>query len=143
MDVEARDRGATVLDAAHLLGGAVHTLAHLLKPEAVYVSGKLSEAGEPFLQMVKRGFRDCGSLGNYKPTIDFGDAAGQSERRHIMVQGPATTAVTEEAPQRPHGHWSQSLQGFGFGSWTTACRQRCHQPGPLPGSARPIRTACR
>jgi predicted NBD/HSP70 family sugar kinase len=81
-----------------MLGGAVHTLAHLLKPEAVYVSGKLSEAGDPFLKMVKRGFRDRGSLGNYKPTIDFGDAVGQFERRHIMVQGAAMTAVRGTKP---------------------------------------------
>lgn len=87
-----------VLDAAHMLGGAVHTLAHLLKPEAVYLSGKLSEAGDSFLKMVKKGFREHGSLGNYRPVIEFGDAVGQFERRHIMVQGAAMTAVRGTKP---------------------------------------------
>lgn len=82
-----------VLDAAHLIGGAVHTLTHVLRPEAVYVSGKLSEAGKDFLQSVEDGFMECGSLTEYEPEIELGTVASQFGRRHVMVRGAAMTAV--------------------------------------------------
>jgi glucokinase len=87
-----------VLDAGHMIGGAVHTLTHLLKPEAVYLCGKLSEAGEPFVEVVREGFRRPGSLQNYSPDIERGDARSEFERRHIMVWGAAMTAVRGTKP---------------------------------------------
>jgi predicted NBD/HSP70 family sugar kinase len=84
---------AALLDAAHLIGGAIHTLTHVLCPEAVYVSGKLSEAGIPFLDEVNKGFTEAGPLSGYKPKIDLGTAADQFGRRHVMVRGAAMTAV--------------------------------------------------
>jgi len=84
---------AAVLDAARLIGGAVHTLTHVLRPEAVYVSGKLSEAGDEFLAEVQTGFTACGPLTGYEPKIALGTAADQFGRRHVMVRGAAMTAV--------------------------------------------------
>jgi predicted NBD/HSP70 family sugar kinase len=84
---------AALLDAAHLIGGGVHTLVHVLRPEAVYVSGKLSEAGEEFLKEVQAGFTACGPLTGYEPEIALGTAADQFGRRHVMVRGAAMTAV--------------------------------------------------
>lgn len=86
------------LDAAHLIGGAAHTLTHLLKPEAIYLCGKLSEAGAPFLEMVEEGFSEPGSLQNYPPSIDLGRATSQFGRRLIMVRGAAMTAVRGTKP---------------------------------------------
>lgn len=82
-----------VLDAAHMIGGAVHTLTHLLKPEAIFLTGKLSEAGEPFLAMVEEGLRSPGSLQNYEPTIELGEARNEFGRQLILVRGAAMTAV--------------------------------------------------
>ena len=84
---------AAVLDAAHLIGGAVHTLTHVFRPEAVYLSGKLSEAGNPFLKEVQSGFTKCGPLTGYEPTIALGTAGSQFGRRHVTVRGAAMTAV--------------------------------------------------
>lgn len=82
-----------VLDAAHLIGGAVHTITHVIRPEAVYVCGKLREAGPDFLAEVEEGFEECGPLTLYEPEIALGTAADQFGRRHIMVRGAAMTAV--------------------------------------------------
>lgn len=87
-----------VLDAGHMIGGVVHTLTHLLKPEAVYLCGKLSEAGEPFVEAVRDGFRRPGSLQNYDPEIERGDARSEFDRRHIMVWGAVMTAVRGTKP---------------------------------------------
>lgn len=84
---------AAVLDAAHLIGGAVHTLTHVFRPEAVYLGGKLSEAGQDFLDGVRVGFTECGPLTGYEPQIALGTAASQFGRRHVMVRGAAMTAV--------------------------------------------------
>lgn len=87
-----------VLDAGHMIGGAVHTLTHLLKPEAIYLCGKLSEAGEPFANVVRDGCRHRGSLQNYDPGIELGDARSEFDRRHMMVWGAAMTAVRGTKP---------------------------------------------
>ena len=87
-----------VLDAAHLIGGAAHSLAHLFKPEAIYVSGKLSEVGDQFIQMVREGFTHAGSLQNYEPPIELGQATTEFDRRRILVMGAAMTAVRATAP---------------------------------------------
>lgn len=87
-----------VLDAAHMLGGALHTVAHLLRPEVIYLCGKLSEAGEPFLKMVAEGLRAPGSLENYEPTLELGKARNEFGRRLIMVRGAAMTAVRGTKP---------------------------------------------
>lgn len=84
---------AAVLDAAHLIGGAVHTLTHLFRPEAVYLGGKLSEVGKTFLKEVRKGFTKCGPLTDYEPKIALGTAGSQFGRRHVMVRGAAMTAV--------------------------------------------------
>jgi predicted NBD/HSP70 family sugar kinase len=84
---------AAVLDAAHLIGGTVHTLTLVFRPEAVYLGGKLSEAGKPFLKEVQRGFTKCGPLTGYEPKIAVGTAGSQFGRRHVMVRGAAMTAV--------------------------------------------------
>ncbi|HET7591106.1 MAG TPA: ROK family protein [Solirubrobacterales bacterium] len=84
---------AAVLDAAHLIGGGVHTLTHVFRPEAVYLGGKLSEAGNAFLKEVQGGFTKCGPLTGYEPKIALGTAGSQFGRRHVMVRGAAMTAV--------------------------------------------------
>jgi predicted NBD/HSP70 family sugar kinase len=84
---------AALVDSARLLGGAVHTITHLFNPEAVYLSGKLSEAGKPFLEEVQEAFEELGSLSNYSPSIELGTATGAFHRRLIMVRGAAMTAV--------------------------------------------------
>lgn len=84
---------AAVLDAAHLIGGSIHTLTHLFRPEAVYLGGKLSEAGNPFLKEVQHAFTKCGPLTDYEPRIALGTAGSQFGRRHVMVRGAAMTAV--------------------------------------------------
>lgn len=89
---------AALRDAARLLGGAVHTVAHLFNPEAVFLSGKLSEAGEPFLDEVKDAFEQLGSLGGYSPEIKLGTASGAFRRRLIMVRGAAMTGVRSTPP---------------------------------------------
>lgn len=87
-----------VLDAAHMIGGAAHTLAHLFKPEAIYMCGKLREAGSPFLTMVEAGLGSPGSLENYKPEIALGKSRSEFDRRLIMVRGAAMTAVRGTEP---------------------------------------------
>lgn len=87
-----------VLDAANMIGRAVHTLVHLFKPEAVYLCGKLSEAGEPFLNQVKEGFGATPALEEYTPPIEFGKARDEVQRRLIMVRGAAMTAVRATWP---------------------------------------------
>lgn len=87
-----------VLDAANMIGRAVHTLVHLFKPEAVYLCGKLSEAGEPFLDEVKAGFAATPSLEEYRPPIELGKARSEVQRRLIMVKGAAMTAVRATWP---------------------------------------------
>ena len=94
---------AALNDAAHLLGGAIHSVAHLFKPEAVYLSGKLGEAGEGFLEEAEEAFEDLGSLGGYAPSIalgtnDLGTGSGAFDRRLIMVRGAAMTAVRSTEP---------------------------------------------
>jgi predicted NBD/HSP70 family sugar kinase len=94
---------AALVDAARLLGGAVHSITHLLKPEAIYLSGKLSEAGEDFLAEIQEAFEDLGPLNSYSPTIDLGtnDLGTGSrgfDRRLIMVRGAAMTAVRSTKP---------------------------------------------
>ncbi len=89
---------AALNDAARLLGGAVHSVVHLFKPEAVYLSGKLGEAGEGFLKETEEAFEDLGSLAGYTPSIelgtnDLGTGSGAFDRRLIMVRGAAMTAV--------------------------------------------------
>lgn len=84
---------AAVLDAAHLIGSSVHTLTHVFRPEAVYLGGKLSEAGAPFLKEVQAAFTKCGPLTGYEPKIALGTAGSQFGRRHVMVRGAAMTAV--------------------------------------------------
>lgn len=96
---KAWEPGAAALyDAARLLGGAVHTLAHLFRPEAVYLSGKLSEAGKNFLEDVQGSYNQLGSLAGYSPPIDLGTASGHFDRRLIMVRGAAMTAVRSTDP---------------------------------------------
>lgn len=87
-----------VRDAGHMIGGMVHSLTHMLKPEAVYICGKLSEAGEPFIEAVREGLLRPGSLENYAPDVERGDARSEFERRHIMVWGAAMTAVRGTKP---------------------------------------------
>jgi len=87
-----------VLDAAHMIGGAAHTLAHLLKPEVIYICGKLSEVGEAFLDLVGKGFDHPGSLENYKPRLELGKASSEFDRRLLMVRGAAMTAVRGTEP---------------------------------------------
>jgi predicted NBD/HSP70 family sugar kinase len=87
-----------VLDAAHMIGGSIHTIAHLLRPEVVYLCGKLSEAGTPFRDMVREGFEELGSLADYEPMIELGEATDEFRRRLIMVRGAAMTAVRETVP---------------------------------------------
>ena len=89
---------AALSDAARLLGGAVHTVTHMFHPEAVYLSGKLSEAGEPFLLEVKEAFEQLDSLSSYSPLIELGTASGAFNRRLIMVRGAAMTAVRSTKP---------------------------------------------
>jgi len=89
---------AALSDAARLLGGAVHTVTHMFNPEAVYLSGKLSEAGEPFLLEVKEAFEQLDSLSSYSPVIELGTANGAFNRRLIMVRGAAMTAVRSTEP---------------------------------------------
>jgi predicted NBD/HSP70 family sugar kinase len=94
---------AALVDAARLLGGAVHAVAHLFKPEAVYLSGKLSEAGDGFLKETQEAFEDLGSLAGYAPSIDLGTndlgtGSGGFDRRLIMVRGAAMTAVRSTDP---------------------------------------------
>lgn len=89
---------AALSDAARLLGGAVHTVTHMFHPEAVYLSGKLSEAGEPFLLEVKEAFEQLDSLSTYSPVIELGTASGPFNRRLIMVRGAAMTAVRSTEP---------------------------------------------
>lgn len=89
---------AALNDSARLLGGGIHSIAHLFKPEAIYLSGKLGEAGEDFLEETKEAFEDIGSLGGYAPSIDLGTndlgtGNGAFDRRLIMVRGAAMTAV--------------------------------------------------
>lgn len=84
---------AAVGDAAHLIGWGVHALTHVVKAEAVYLSGKLSEAGQGFLDEVEKGFHACGPLGYYVPEIALGTAGDQEGRRLIMVRGAAMTAA--------------------------------------------------
>jgi hypothetical protein len=76
-----------------LIGGAVHTLTHVFRPEAVYLGGKLSEVGKTFLKEVRKGFTECGPLTGYEPKIALGTAGNQFGRRHVMVRGAAMTAV--------------------------------------------------
>lgn len=87
-----------MLDAAHAIGGAIHTLTHLFKPEAVLLCGKLSEAGKPFLKVVQEGFDRPGSLASYAPSIELGDATDEFARRLIMVRGAAMTAIRATEP---------------------------------------------
>jgi predicted NBD/HSP70 family sugar kinase len=87
-----------VLDAAHMIGGAVHTLAHLFRPEAIYLCGKLSEAGDPFLDMVEEGLKQPGSLQGYIPVVELGEARSEFKRRLTMVRGAAMTAVRGTKP---------------------------------------------
>lgn len=89
---------AALRDAAYLVGGAVHTLVHLFKPEAVYICGKLSEAGEPFLEAVEEGFEAVPPLDGYEPPIKLGTAQDEFMRRLIMVRGAAMTAVRATKP---------------------------------------------
>lgn len=94
---------AALVDAARLLGGAVHSITHLLKPEAVYLSGKLSEAGEEFLAEIQDSFESFGPLNSYTPTIelgtnDLGTGSRFFDRRLIMVRGAAMTAVRSTSP---------------------------------------------
>lgn len=94
---------AALVDAARLLGGAVHSITHLFKPEAVYLSGKLSEAGEDFLTEIQDAFEDLGPLNAYTPTIDvgtndLGTGSRGFDRRLIMVRGAAMTAVRSTTP---------------------------------------------
>ena len=89
---------AALSDAARLLGGAVHTVTHMFHPEAVYLSGKLSEAGEPFLLEVKEAFEQLDSISSYSPLIELGTASGAFNRRLIMVRGAAMTAVRSTKP---------------------------------------------
>lgn len=84
---------AAVGDAAHLIGWGIHALTHVVKAEAVYLSGKLSEAGPDFLDEVEKGFHACGPLGGYVPEIALGAASDQEGRRLIMVRGAAMTAA--------------------------------------------------
>jgi predicted NBD/HSP70 family sugar kinase len=84
---------AAMGDAAHLIGWGIHALTHIVKAEAVYLSGKLSEAGPDFLDEVRKGFHACGPLGGYVPEIAFGAASDQEGRRLIMVRGAAMTAA--------------------------------------------------
>jgi predicted NBD/HSP70 family sugar kinase len=85
-------------DAGHMIGGAVHTLAHLFRPESVYVCGKLSEAAPLFIDAVKDGFELPGSLEGYEPEISSGDSTVGFRRRLIMVKGAAMTAVRATRP---------------------------------------------
>lgn len=87
-----------VLDAANMIGRAVHTLTHLFKPEAIYLCGKLSEAGTPFLEEVRVGFTAVPSLNNYTPPIELGRARSETQRRLIMVRGAGMTAVRATWP---------------------------------------------
>jgi|GEM_PF-2181211 len=87
-----------LLDAAHMIGGAAHTLAHLFNPEAIFITGKLSEAGEWFLEMAQAGFDNRGPLAGYTPPIAMGLAADPNSRRRIMVNGAAMTAVRATEP---------------------------------------------
>ena len=84
---------AAVLDAAHLIGSSIHTLTLVFRPEAVYLGGKLSEAGNSFLEEVQSAFTKCGPLTGYEPKIALGTAGSQFGRRHVMVRGAAMTAV--------------------------------------------------
>jgi len=84
---------AAVLDAARLIGCSIHTLTLVFRPEAVYLGGKLSEAGNSFLKEVKASFTKCGPLTGYEPKIALGTAGSQFGRRHVMVRGAAMTAV--------------------------------------------------
>ena len=87
-----------VLDAANMIGRAIHTLNHLFKPEVVYLCGKLSEAGKPFLSEVEEGLAAIPSLDNYAVPIEFGTVQSEFDRRLIMVQGAAMTAVRATMP---------------------------------------------
>jgi predicted NBD/HSP70 family sugar kinase len=106
-----------VLDAAHMIGGAAHTIAHLMKPEVIYLCGKLSEAGDPFLEVVEQGFDAPGCLQNYKPQLKLGKASSEFDRRLIMVRGAAMTAVRgteplitlEDLQERQEGAWVSGL----------------------------------
>jgi predicted NBD/HSP70 family sugar kinase len=96
---KAWEPGAAALsDAARLLGGVIHTLAHIFHPEAVYLSGKLSEAGKDFLEGVQGAYEQLGSLASYSPRIALGTASGHFNRRLIMVRGAAMTAVRSTDP---------------------------------------------
>jgi hypothetical protein len=81
-----------------MIGGAVHTLAHLFRPEAIYLCGKLSEAGDPFLDMVEEGLSQPGSLQGYIPVVELGEARSEFKRRLTMVRGAAMTAVRGTKP---------------------------------------------
>lgn len=87
-----------VLDAANMIGRAVHTLVHLFRPETVYLCGKLSEAGDSFLTEVEAGFEATPALDNYTPPIELGRARSEVQRRLIMVRGAAMTAVRATWP---------------------------------------------
>lgn len=94
---------AALVDSARLLGGAVHAVTHLLNPEAIYLSGKLSEAGEGFLKEAQEAFEELGPLAGYSPSIelgtnDLGTGRGGFDRRLIMVRGAAMTAVRSTQP---------------------------------------------
>ena len=105
---------AALRDAGYMVGGAVHTLVHLFRPEAVYLTGRLSDAGEPYLKAVRDGFKRTGRLQNYEPMIELGETLDGTDgfgRRLLMVRGAAMTAVRATRSLI----WEDELKAMGLG----------------------------
>jgi predicted NBD/HSP70 family sugar kinase len=87
-------------EAAALVGLAINTVAHLFNPQRVFVCGKLSEAGKPFLKAIQTECQNHNLLfGKAKTLIELGTGSTVEERREISVGGAVATAL-RKAPTR-------------------------------------------
>jgi glucokinase len=98
---------AALHDSGTLIGRGAHSLLQVFNPERILVCGKLSEAGDSFLEAVVAGCTGLGCLiGEPEATIKLGTRAEAVPRRHITASGAASIALhaTEPAlvlPEQP------------------------------------------